>query len=241
MLADGKCYVLKTFFIGLGVLGMAIIAYLGFFGYFARDPFTLLKTSARPAPARAGLAAVFLSGDLGFDVALSKVVLKRLAADGVPVVGVNSLTFFRHHRSQTEVSAMITDAARRALVFGHAKRLILIGQSFGADMLQAGLTGLPSDLRAKVILIALIVPSKTLDYQVSAAEVFAQSGSDVDGVITGRQLNWAKAFCIFGQREKQSLCPLLVQPNMQKVALPGGHFLRHDGNALYNAIVSGLR
>ncbi len=232
---------LKTFILGLGFIALAVAAFLGFFGYFTRDPFTILKTSARAAPARAGLAAVFISGDLGFDVALSKVVLRRLAADGVPVVGVNSLTFFRYRRSQAEVAAMIADAAKRALEYGHARRLILIGQSFGADMLQAGLIGLPKDIRSKVILIALIVPSKTLDYQVSAAEVFAQSSSDADGVVTGRQLTWTKALCIYGQREKQSLCPMLAQPNMQKVALPGGHFLRHDGNALYDAIVSGLR
>lgn len=237
----GKCFVLKTILKASLVVGLSFTAFLGAIGYFAADPITLLKPSAASTLSRAGLAAVYLSGDMGFDVALSRVVLNRLSADGVPVVGINSLTFFRQHRTQSEVTALIIDAVRRALVFGHASRLILIGQSFGADMLQAGLTGLPKNLRAKVHLVALIVPSKTLDYQVSVSEILTPATPDADALPTARQLTWAPAICIYGMKERDSLCPMLSQPNIRKVALPGGHFLRHDGERLYNVLASGLQ
>jgi type IV secretory pathway VirJ component len=223
------------------VLGTTLAVFLGIVGYFDDNPVVIFKASAQPAPEVADLAAVYLSGDMGFDLALSHVVLKRLAADGVPVVGVNSLTFFRQRRTQAEVTTLIVDSARRALTVGHASHLILIGQSFGADMLQAGLTGLPTKLRSKVVLIALIVPSKTLDYQVSVSEIFARAMSDADALPTARQLGWAPTICIYGKNEKNSLCPMLPQANVRKVALPGGHFLRHDGNGLYAALMSGLR
>ncbi len=231
----------KKFLKASVVVGIAFAGFLGLFGFFASEPIIVVKASARPAPSRAGLSAVYLSGDMGFDLALSRVVLNRLSADGVPVIGINLLTFFRQRRTQAEVTALIADAMRRALTFGHAKRLILIGQSFGADMLQAGLTGLSEDLRSKVDLLALIVPSKTVDYQVSVSEILARTTPDADALPTARQLTWAPVICIYGEREKDSLCPMLPQLNVRKVALPGGHFLRHDGNGLYTTLMSGLR
>jgi type IV secretory pathway VirJ component len=236
-----KCCVFRKLIKASAVVAIAFAGFLGLIGYFAREPIIVFKASARPAPSRAGLSAIYLSGDMGFDLALSRVVLNRLSADGVPVIGVNSLIFFRQRRTQAEVTALITDAMRRALTFGRAKRLILIGQSFGADMLQAGLTGLSKELRSKVGLVALIVPSKTLDYQVSVFEILARATPDADGFPTARQLTWAPTICIYGGREKDSLCPMLPQLNVRKVALPGGHFLRHDGNGLYTALMSGLR
>ena len=119
------------------VLGVIITGVLTYAGYFNSDPFVMVKPSAPPAPARAGLAAIYLSGDMGFDFGTGGRVMERLAADGIPVVGVNSATFFRKRRTPAEISAMLSDAAKHALAFGHAQRLVLIGQSFGADMLQA--------------------------------------------------------------------------------------------------------
>ncbi|NWM24929.1 type IV secretion system protein VirJ, partial [Escherichia coli] len=86
-------------------------------------------------------------------------IAKRFAADGVPVVGVSSLAYFRQQRTPAEIQKLIADAARRALAFGKADRLMMIGQSFGSDMMHVGLTGLPQDLRAKVKLVALVVPT----------------------------------------------------------------------------------
>ncbi|WP_204312560.1 AcvB/VirJ family lysyl-phosphatidylglycerol hydrolase, partial [Escherichia coli] len=83
---------------------------------------------------------------------------------------VSSLAYFRQQRTPAEIQKLIADAARRALAFGKADRLMMIGQSFGSDMMHVGLTGLPQDLRAKVKLVALVVPTDTVYYHVSPSE-----------------------------------------------------------------------
>ena len=120
-------------------LTSAILGFLGYIGYLGGAVFVEVPATARPVPSKAGLAAVVLSGDMGFNLGMGPKIAKRLAADGIPVIGVNSLTFFRQRRTPAEINALVTEAARRALAFGHASHVILIGQSFGADALQVGL------------------------------------------------------------------------------------------------------
>ena len=196
---------------------------------------------ARPAPpAMKGLAVVLVSGDMGFKIGMGPDIAKRFAADGVPVVGVSSLAYFRQQRTPAEIQKLIADAARRALAFGKADRLMMIGQSFGSDMMHVGLTGLPQDLRAKVKLVALVVPTDTVYYHVSPSEMFSLTKPDAMALPTGRQLTWAPTLCVQGEEETNSLCPMLTQPNVRRVALPGGHMLHHDPDTLYDTLHSAI-
>jgi len=55
----------------------------------------------------------------------------------------------------------------------------------------------------------------------------------IDALPTARQLRWTPLLCIHGIEEQASLCPLLDQPNLESVALPGGHPLHWDADAAY--------
>lgn len=220
----------------LGLLLAAFAGWLGYVGYFGGQVFFDLPPGRATPPAARGLAVVILSGDMGFRIGMGPQIAHRFAADGLPVVGVSSLAYFRHQRSPAEVRALVAAAARRALGFGHADRLVLIGQSFGADMLHVGLTGLPPDLRARVKLVALVVPTDTVFFRASPSELFNWSAPDAAALPTARRLTWVPAICIQGAEETDSLCPALRQSNMTRVALPGGHMLHHDADALYRTL-----
>lgn len=220
----------------LFVAGLGFSGWLGHIGYFGGPVFFEVPATAPPAATTARTAAVLFSGDMGFRVGMGPRVAKKLAADGIPVLGVSSLTFFRHERTPDEVRALIADAARRALAFGHADRLILIGQSFGADMLQVGLTGLPPSLRARVRMVGLVVPTDSVIFRASPSELFNWSTPDAAALPTARQLDWVPTVCIHGAQEDESLCPALTLPNVRQVTLPGGHPLHGDVDAVYGAL-----
>ncbi|MBQ1497622.1 MAG: type IV secretion system protein VirJ [Sphingomonas sp.] len=225
--------------IALAALALILAGFTGFLAYvgYLGGPVYYDIAPTRPTPpAMKGLAVVLVSGDMGFKIGMGPEIARRFAADGVPVVGVSSMAYFRHKRTPAEIQALITDAARRALAFGHADRLVMIGQSYGADMTHVGLTGLPQDLRAKVKLVALVVPTDTVFYQVSPAEMFNWIKPDAMALSTGRQLTWVPTLCVQGVEEKNSLCPMLTQPNVRSVALPGGHMLHHDPDTLYDTL-----
>jgi type IV secretory pathway VirJ component len=230
----------KKLFIILFLISASVAGLLATIGYFRADAIIPIETTAPAKRGMAGLTAVYLSGDMGFRLGTGDTLLKRLSADGIPVIGVNSVTFFRNRRSLAEVTQLLSEAARRALSRDPASQLIFIGQSFGADMLQAGLSHLSADIRAKTRLVALIVPGRPLYFRVSPAEKFNWGKPDADGLPTAKLLTWAPTVCIYGQREKDSICPLLQQANVTRTVLPGGHLLHRDGNAIYAAMISTL-
>jgi type IV secretory pathway VirJ component len=226
--------------LALLLLGAGISAYWGWLGWFGGDLYVPVRAKRAPSPAHRGLAAVIISGDMGFKVGMGRQIAGRLSADGIPVLGVNSLVYFRERRSPAEVEALMADAVQRGLAFGHADRLLLIGQSYGADMVHLGLVGLPPALRAKLEMVALVVPTDTVMLQASPAEMLDLVPADAAAVDSGRRLDWVPLLCVQGREEADSLCPLLHQPNMRHVVMPGGHPLHRDADGLYRHIIGGV-
>lgn len=221
------------------IIGFTLwLSHIGYFGgpVFIEMPAQTAHTAqpAQPAqPTRASAVVVILSGDMGFQIGMGPQIAQRFTADGIPVLGVSSLVYFRHERTPADVRALITEASRKALTFSHADRLILIGQSFGADMLHVGLTDLPNDLRKKVQMVGFVVPGDTVIYRASPSELFNWTTPDALALPTAAQLTWAPVICIQGIEETDSLCPQLTLPNVKQIALPGGHPLHRDADTLY--------
>jgi type IV secretory pathway VirJ component len=211
-------------------------AWLGYIGAFGGALYTDIPAQSRTTQGQPALAAVIFSGDMGFRVGMGPRLGERLAKSGIPVTGVSSLVYFRERRTPTDVKHFIANAIQHALQVSHAKRIVLIGQSFGADMLHVGLTGLAPDLRHKVAFVTLVVPTDTVFYQISPAEMFELTTPDASALETASQLTWSPALCIQGVKEANSLCPLLRQSNLEMVALPGGHALNWDADTLFSTI-----
>lgn len=217
------------------ILFAAFLLFLQWLGYLGGDPFS----SYRPTiyqPGRGTPVAIILSGDMGMNIGMGPGIAARLARDGIPVIGVNSLTYFRNTRPPADATALIEQAMARAHAIDPAARILLIGQSFGSDMAHVGLAGLPAPLRRDLAMVALVVPGATVEYRASPGEIFTFLMADADALPTARQLDWVPLLCVHGREEPASLCPLLHQANLRSVALPGGHPLHHDVNALYHVL-----
>lgn len=227
----------KRLILTLLVLVATVAACLVYGGYFDRTPFVYVP-AARPG---GRVAALIISSDMGFKFGSASKVAGWLAADGVPVVVVNSLAYFRHRRTPAEVEQLLDDAVRRTATFGHVDKVIVMGQSFGADMVPAGLANASPELRKKIAMVALVVPAKTISYRASPGGVFDWAETHAAALPIARRLDWAPLLCIYGQQESDSLCPLLPQDNARKIAMPGGHFLNRDDVALHHELKSSIK
>jgi type IV secretory pathway VirJ component len=214
----------------LGALG-----FLSYMGWFGGPVYRLFPASVAAPSRQRGTVAVFLSGDSGLNIGMGSRVVQAIADQGVPVLAVNSLTAFAHRRTPDEVRAMIAETTRHALALPGARRVILIGQSFGADMLQYGVAGMPSDLRPRIAQVILAVPGETLLFKATPGG-FLDGAPDLPALPSARAIDWLPVTCIHGLQEENSLCPLLHGRNVRVVALPGDHYLRHDAGALVGAI-----
>ncbi|TCM19693.1 virulence protein VirJ [Novosphingobium sp. PhB165] len=223
---------------------LGVAAILTWYGAFDASPF-------REIPARAvgngaetstgkGYAAVLVSGDLGPRAGMGAPVAGLLAEHGVATVSVNSLNYFRVRRTPADVSALLGEAIRRAMALGHVDKVVVLGQSFGADMVHVGLQGLPADLRRHVSLVVLTVPTRTVFLRVSPLEWLDRTTPDAMAIVSARALDWVPVVCIRGREEPDSLCPLLHLPRLTQVALPGDHYLEHNADRLFMAIRDAL-
>ena len=209
-------------------------------GYFGGPIFTNVPATARTPSNGTGIVAIVFSGDAGYQIGMPSMIGNRLAAAGIPVVGVNMLAYFRTTRTPTDATRLVAAAINHAIAFAHADRVILVGQSYGADMLHVGLAKLPAQLRDKVQLVALVVPGSTIGMRATPGGTLSFNVSEVSALSTAHLLDWVPAVCIQGVEEMTSLCPLLSAPNVAKITMPGGHPLHWDADGLTARLLAAI-
>lgn len=217
-------------------LGIALAAYL-YAGYYNGPLFDdMFAASAGPAKP----AIVMLSGDMGNRIGKTPRIAARLHARGYAVVTVNSLTYFSPRRTPRQAAGLIETAMVRAMKLGKTDHVVLVGQSFGADMLHAGLAQFPAAARRPIRSVVLIVPGEDIVFRASPIELVGLETPDQRAYPTASRLRWVPVTCIHGAEEPDSLCPELQMPNVRHVTLPGGHGLHSDYRAIEAAIMPAI-
>jgi type IV secretory pathway VirJ component len=178
--------------------------------------------SATPGPR----LALLLTGDGGW-VAIDKALAAAFAAEGVSVVGLDSLRYFWKRRTPEEVAR---DAARILAYYRERwgrPETLLVGYSRGADIVPIVAGRLPPEERARVKLVAMLGPSTFAELEVHAIDLF--SSRKRAGALSTEEAVRATGgtlpmLCVHGTEEHDSLCPRLADlPWVKRVLLPGGH------------------
>ena len=185
-------------------------------------------------------AIVMLSGDMGNRIGMTPKVAARLSARGYAIVTVNSLTYFSPRRTPDETAELIKTAMVRAMKLGDTDHVVLIGQSFGADMLHAGLAQFSNEARRPIRSVVLVVPGEDIIFRASPIELAGLETPDQRAYPTASRLRWVPVTCIHGADEAGSLCPELQLPNVRRITLPGAHRLNFDDRALEAAILPAI-
>lgn len=185
-------------------------------------------------------AIVMLSGDMGNHIGMTPRLSARLSARGYAIVTVNSLTYFSRRRSKAETAMLLRAAMQRAMTLGATDHVVLIGQSFGADMLHAGLASFSDAERKPIQAVILVVPGEDIIFRASPIELAGMETPDQRAYPTASRLRWVPVVCIYGVEEADSLCPELQMPNGRRIALPGGHKLHSDAKAVEAAILPAI-
>lgn len=207
---------------------------------------------ARPAPAwtgpiaipsaRAGdTLAVLYSGDGGWGP-LDQKIARRLADNGVPTIGVNSLSYFRTDRTADAVASDLADSLRAHERQWDRRKVVLIGYSFGADALPAIIPRLPADVRAQVSRVVLIGAGPTGDLRFHPASWLNLTPRDSFPVAPAiAALKDVKITCVYGDKERHDICPDLPDAQIAKIRLPGGHHFNGDYATLGEAVLRASR
>jgi type IV secretory pathway VirJ component len=184
--------------------------------------------------------ALLLTGDGGW-AGLDQELAARLAARGVPIVGLNSLKYFWKQRTADETAQDVARILRHYLSAWHATRVLLIGYSFGADVLPFVINRLPEDLRTHIASVSLLGIDAHASFEISIADWV---GSDAGGPQTRPellQLTALPVLCIYGQGESDSICPGLPAGHIVVEQIGRGHHFSGDYAALAERILGFAR
>lgn len=194
---------------------------------------------AEGAPATP-LMAVLYSGDGGW-VGLDREVAAGLARAGVPVAGVDSLSYFWSARTPAGAAA---DLSRIIAHYRHLwgrPKVVLVGYSFGADTLPAIVGHLPPALRPAIARVSLIGLSPTADFQFHLASwldiASRESQPTIPAIVKLRGL---PVQCIRGTLERDSACPAIPRGAASLAILPGGHHFGNDYDRVARTILAGI-
>jgi len=178
-----------------------------------------------PAGAERDEIAVLLTGDGGWAVT-DRGLSRQLARGGIPVVGWNSLRYFLFRKDPDRAARDLELILRHYLDHWHKKRVILIGYSFGADVMPFLAARLPSDLAARISLLALLGPSGRADFRFHVTELLGRDSKDSLPTLPElERLRGMPILFVQGAEEKNSYCPKLTGGLATVLVRPGGHII----------------
>jgi type IV secretory pathway VirJ component len=188
--------------------------------------------------------ALLLTGDGGW-AGLDQELAAQLAASGVPTVGLNSLKYFWTERSPTETAKDVARVMSHYLAAWNKQRVLLVGYSFGADVLPFVVNRLPPELRARVATVSLLGVDSNASFEIRIA---GWVGSDDSGPPTKPEvaaIGGVPVLCIYGEGESDSICPGLPKdPEHPKITLAEvgkGHHFSGEYSTLAERILSFAR
>jgi type IV secretory pathway VirJ component len=188
------------------------------------------------APSASDVMAVLLTGDGGW-AELDKSVAAGLAAAGVPTVGWSSLRYFWSPKTPEQAAADLARVIGRYTSAWNKRRVILIGYSFGAEVLPFVVTRLPPDVRQRVAQVTLLGPGPTASFEFHVAEWLGGSKATAYRTVPEIEKLSIPVTCVQGAGESDSACPSLKGPNIRTVTIGDGHHFGGEYQRLVDVIL----
>ena len=207
------------------------------------EPVLLPVSILRPdGPPRA--MAVFVSGDGGWGD-LEASVGRRLADDGVAVVGLDARRYFERVRRPDETAADIAGLFEHYERLFETTRFALVGFSFGADIMPDVWPLLPEAIRDRTEAVSLLGLGRYADFEVTVATTLGLKSADSRPLAPLiAHLPLERTLCIAAFEEVQSGRSSCTEPAFQPaevITLPGDHVFNRDYNRVADAIARRLK
>jgi type IV secretory pathway VirJ component len=174
--------------------------------------------------------AIVLTGDGGW-AGLDRELAARLVAAGVPVVGFNSLKYYWTAHTPEQSARDLTRVIEHYASAWHARDVLLIGYSFGADVLPFIVNRLPPQLQQHIRTVSLLGPSHFASFEVRVSDWLpgeVRSGASLVAEVA--RMPAVPVLCLHGAAEGDSACADL--PRAKTLAIGAGHHFGGDYDRL---------
>lgn len=182
--------------------------------------------------------AIILTGDGGW-AEIDKNIAKILAEKGVPTVALDSLSYFWKVRTPEETAKDVEAIISQYLEKWNKKKVILIGYSFGADVLPLVANNLNTDIQGKISLIALLGMGKTaaFEFRLSSWMNADTNPNRIPILPAIEKMKWANSICIYGIDDDAANCLPTEQLGVKIISMPGDHHFDEKYDVLVQHIL----
>ena len=206
----------------------------------AEAPPSRLPLVEMPVPGSDRLV-ILMSGDGGWR-ALVRGMSAEFNRQGISVLGWNSLRYFWRRKTPEQAAADLASAIETYRQRWQVSEVVLVGYSFGADVMPFLYNRLPPEQRSVVRFVALLGLAPQADFHAKAGGWLGLGRSDGLAVLPQvERMPAARLQCIQGRQERDSLCPQLRTLGVAVVAAEGGHHFDGDAKALARYVEDGWR
>jgi type IV secretory pathway VirJ component len=196
----------------------------------------LVEVPVLPA-ARTDTMAIILTGDGGW-ADLDKQIAAGMAARGIPSVGWSSLRYYWTPRTPDRAAADLARIIRHYTSQWSANRVILVGYSFGADVLPFLVNRLPSGVLPHVRSVALLGLSETADFEFHVSDWIGHHGSSPYRTVPEAERLTVPVLCVRGANEDDSACRSLKGAHITSHEVGEGHHFSGDYAQLVDVILT---
>ena len=183
--------------------------------------------------------ALLLTGDGGW-AGLDRGMAAELGARGLPVVGFSTLRYYWKARTPEESARDIARVITHYLDLWKRQRVLLIGYSFGANVLPFIVNRLSPEVRARIAGVGLLGLDANTSFEIKVTGWLP--GSSV-GELPVRpeieKMTGLKALCLYGRGEQHDPCAALAGPTLRAVEIGAGHHFSGAYAQLADAVLQG--
>jgi type IV secretory pathway VirJ component len=218
---------MKRFIIGFLFLSLIPLLHAkqGTQNFRASQP--LLDLPLIEVPAAGGntnLMGILLTGDAGYGVT-DRGIAESLAGKGMPVVVLNSLHYFWKQKNAGQAAEDLNRILQHYGALWKRNEVVVIGYSFGADVLPFMLNRLPKDSLQKISAITLLGLGSTADFQFHLTDWIVNRKRSTAQPVRPEieKLRGQKILCFYGTEDGDALCRHLDSGLVRAIPLQGGH------------------
>jgi type IV secretory pathway VirJ component len=175
-------------------------------------------------PSQEETMAILYTGDGGWRIT-DRGLAQVLAGQGIPVVAINSLHYFWTRRTIEGTTEDFVRLSEHYLELWKKKKIVLIGYSYGANILPFVLNRLPTMLLHRVEVVALLSPTGTVDFEFHLSQWFSNRvPKNAKPVLPElEKIRGIEILSFCGDQDSESICRDLPSSLAQATYFKGGH------------------
>lgn len=195
-----------------------------------------------PVDALPDTMAVLLTGDGGW-AEIDKNIARLLADKGIPTVALDSLSYFWKVRTPVDTASDIEGVINQYREKWQKQRVILIGYSFGADVLPFIANKLTEETQQHIALVALLGMGKTaaFEFRLSSWMDADKSANRLPLLPEVKAMSWAKSVCIYGEEDPETQCATTAELGVKPIRMPGDHHFDERYEELVQHIIDNAK